>query len=59
MTEPDAEPTLPADPAASEAANRARRGRNLAIALGLVGFVVLVYLVTVFRMGGNVLDRPL
>jgi hypothetical protein len=24
-----------------------------------VGFVVLVYLVTVFRMGGNVLDRPL
>jgi hypothetical protein len=41
------------------AAQRARRGRNLAIALGLVGFVVLVYLVTVFRMGGNVLDRPL
>jgi hypothetical protein len=40
-------------------AQRARRGRNLAIALGLVGFVVLVYLVTVFRMGGNVLDRPL
>lgn len=45
----------PEDPAAQ----RARRGRNIAIALGLVGFVVLVYLVTVFRMGGNVLDRPL
>ena len=59
MTEPDAEPTPPANPADSDAAIRARRGRNLAIALGLVGFVVLVYLVTVFRMGGNVLDRPL
>lgn len=58
MTEPDAESTSLA-PAADDAANRARRGRNLAIALGLVGFVVLVYLVTVFRMGGNVLDRPL
>ena len=57
MTEPDAESTPLA--AAADAANRARRGRNLAIALGLVGFVVLVYLVTVFRMGGNVLDRPL
>lgn len=41
------------------AASRARRGRNIAIALGLVGFVVLVYLVTVFRMGGNVINRPL
>jgi hypothetical protein len=29
------------------------------IAVGLVGFVVLVYLVTVFRMGGNVINRPL
>lgn len=58
MTEPDAE-TTPLAPVANDAANRARRGRNLAIALGLVGFVVLVYLVTVFRMGGNVLDRPL
>ena len=38
---------------------RARRGRNIAIAVGLVGFVVLVYLVTVFRMGGNVINRPL
>ena len=47
--------TEPEDPAAL----RARRGRNIAIALGLVGFVVLVYLVTVFRMGGNVFDRPL
>jgi hypothetical protein len=58
MTEPDAETTPLASPE-NPAAARARRGRNLAIALGLVGFVVLVYLVTVFMMGGNVLDRPL
>ncbi len=58
MTEPDVETTPLAAPE-NAAAARARRGRNLAIALGLVGFVVLVYLVTVFRMGGNVLDRPL
>ncbi len=58
MTEPDAETTALA-PVADDAPHRARRGRNLAIALGLVGFVVLVYLVTVFRLGGNVLDRPL
>jgi hypothetical protein len=58
MTEPDVEATPLASPE-NAAAARARRGRNLAIALGLVGFVVLVYLVTVFRMGGNVLDRPL
>lgn len=58
MTEPDplAEPgPAPRD----ETAVRARRGRNIAIALGLIGFVVLVYLVTIFRMGGNVLDRTL
>lgn len=58
MTEPDPETTSPASQE-NAAAAKARRGRNLAIALGLVGFVVLVYLVTVFRMGGNVLDRPL
>jgi hypothetical protein len=37
---------------------KARRGRNLAIALGLVAFIVLVYAVTLIRMGGNVVDRP-
>ena len=58
MTEPDAPSNLPVA-GSDEAAARARRGRNLAIALGLVGFVVLVYLVTVFRMGGNVINRPL
>ena len=58
MTEPEAKPA-PVARASEDAAQKARRGRNLAIALGLVGFVVLVYLFTLFRMGGNVLDRPL
>jgi tetrahydromethanopterin S-methyltransferase subunit G len=38
---------------------RARRGRNIAIAVGLVIFIVLVYVVTVVRMGANVIDRPI
>ncbi|MCG9917002.1 MAG: hypothetical protein MH112_11685 [Phenylobacterium sp.] len=38
---------------------KARRGRNIAIALGLITFAILVFLVTVVRLGANVLDRPL
>lgn len=37
----------------AEAFVRARKGRNLAIALGLVAFVVLVFVVTLIRMGAN------
>ena len=33
---------------------KARRGRNIALALGLVIFVVLVFVVTIVRLGGNV-----
>ena len=36
------------------AAKKARDGRNLALALGLVAFVVLVFVVTLVRLGGNV-----
>jgi hypothetical protein len=58
MTEP--EPLAePSSAPRNEAAVRARRGRNIAIALGLIGFAVIVYLVTIFRIGGNVLDRTL
>ena len=63
MTEPENDSSLPVaglpGAGSKDAAARARRGRNIAIAIGLVGFVVLVYLVTVFRMGGNVINRPL
>ena len=33
---------------------KARRGRNIAIAVGLVAFVILVFVVTVVRMGASV-----
>ena len=38
---------------------KARRGRSIAIAVGLVVFVILVYAVTVVRMGANVIGRPI
>ena len=48
------------DPAReNQTAAKARRGRNIAIALGLVAFVILVYVVTVIRMGANVLERAI
>ena len=43
----------------SEEFRRARRGRNIALAIGLALFVVLVFLVTVIRLGGSVVERPL
>ncbi len=39
--------------------DRRRRGRNLAIGLGLIGFVVLIWLVGFLRMGPALFDRPL
>ena len=38
---------------------RRRRGRSIAIALSLAVFVVLVYWVTVVKLGPAVLVRPL
>ncbi len=35
------------------------KGRNMAIAWSLVGFVVLVFVVTIVRMGPDILVRPL
>lgn len=52
---PSAEETRPVDPAALA---KARRGRNIALAIGLVVFIVLVYVVTLTRMGGYVAERP-
>jgi hypothetical protein len=37
-----------------EAAARARRSRSLAIALGLLAFVALVFVVTLLKLSGNV-----
>lgn len=38
---------------------RRRKARNVAIAAVLFVLVALFYLVTVFKMGGNVANRPL
>jgi hypothetical protein len=37
---------------------RARRSRSIAIALILVGLAVMFFVMTIVRLGGNVLDRP-
>ncbi len=41
----------------SEEAAKARRRRSLALALGLVIFIVLIFAVTIEKLGGHVLDR--
>ena len=38
---------------------RRRRARSIAIAFALVGLVVMFYLVTILRLGGNVFNRPI
>ncbi len=48
----------PLDMTLSEEEERQRRKRNLAIAAVLVAFVVLVFVVTIVRLGGNVLQQP-
>jgi len=42
----------------SEVDAKARRGRNIALAIGLLLFVVLIFVVTIVRLGANVIDRP-
>ncbi len=43
----------------SPEAQKRQRSRNVAIALGLVVLIVLFYLITIFKLGGNVLNRAL
>ena len=38
---------------------RAQRARNIALALVLAGFVVLLYFGTWAKLGANILQRPL
>ena len=40
-------------------AQRRQRTRSIAIALALAALVVLFYVATLVRLGGNVLNRPL
>ena len=43
----------------TEEQKRRRRARSIAIALSLGALVLLVYLVTVVKLGPGVLNRPL
>jgi hypothetical protein len=38
---------------------RRQRARNVAIALSLGGLVLMFYVATIVRLGGNVLNRPM
>ena len=38
---------------------RARRARSIAIALALGAFVVVIFLVTIVKLGSGVLTRPM
>lgn len=40
--------------APKDAAKKARDGRNIALGLGLAAFVILVFVVTLVRLGANV-----
>lgn len=43
----------------TEEQRRRQRARSIAIAVALVGLVVLFYLVTIVKLGPGILDRPL
>lgn len=43
----------------TEAQQKARKSRSMAIALALVAFVVIMYVVTLVKLGPGVFDRPL
>ncbi len=59
----DGAPNPPKPGDAAEAAPRApdvarrRRQRNLALAVCLAAFIILVYLVTILRIGGSLANR--
>jgi hypothetical protein len=41
----------------SEAFRKARSGRNIALLVGLLAFVALVFVITIARLGGNVVSN--
>ena len=55
MTETPTEPGI----VLTEEQKRRRRGRSIAIALALGAFVLLIYVVTIVKLGPGVLVRPL
>lgn len=55
------EPEVPADEGVSltPEQRRRQRARSIAIACVLAALVALFYIMTVFKLGGNVANRPL
>jgi hypothetical protein len=49
----------PQPPRMSPEEAKARGKRNIAIALGLIGFALLLFIVTLVRMKGQVMDAGL
>ena len=43
----------------TEAQKKARRSRSLAIGLALAAFVIIMYVITIVKMGPEILNRPL
>lgn len=43
----------------TDAQKKARRNRSIAIGIALTAFVLVVYIVTIVKMGPAVLHRPL
>jgi hypothetical protein len=58
MTTPPAT-TEPEGVVLTDAQKRQRRARSVALAIALTGMVVLFYVVTVVKLGPQVLNRPL
>jgi hypothetical protein len=52
-------PQNPRPPQLSQAEQKRRRARSLAIALALGFMVLLFYIVTIAKLGPQVLNRPL
>src|SRR5690606_4014767 len=43
----------------TDAQRKAQRSRSIAIALALIAFVIVMYVVTIAKMGPGILDRPM
>jgi len=43
----------------TEQQKKARRSRSLALALALAAFVIVMYAITLLKMGPSILDRPM
>lgn len=54
-----AQPKDPADVVLSPAQKRSRRARNVAIAIAIGALVLIVYALTIAKLGGHVGDRTL